>query len=844
MNVRAANPLPASGRGLFERAPREDGPETLAQFEALLASLTAGGAGPRRREWIDTEDGRKLRSSELVHLERIPAREAVYGELERPLSDALRQALEALGITRFYSHQAQAIDLVRAGKNVVIATGTASGKSLAYHVPILERLLRDPLAVALYLFPTKALAQDQLRGLTRFAEGSPLLRRALVAGTYDGDTPGQTRRKFREQANAILTNPDMLHQGILPYHSRWSRVLSNLRYIVVDEVHTYRGIFGSHVANVLRRLRRVARHYGADPTFILSSATIRNPGDLAELLVGDEVEVVDEDGAPRGPKLFAFWNPKHGEGDIRRKGDAPGTGRASTSVEAERILVALMRRGAQSIVFTKSRVSAELIFRYARERLERDKDGLAEKLSPYRGGYLPEERRAIERRLFDGELRGVISTNALELGIDVGSLDAAVLVGFPNTIASTWQQAGRAGRSRSPALAVVVAYDDPIDQYLMRHPEHFFAQSPESAVLDPENPYVLASHLACAAYELPLSADDEALFGTRAPQIAALLEEDGSMKSLDGLRYWSSADYPAGKVSLRTISDDTFTILDQGRARDEGASRDAEGPPRDGASPENAVLATVDAISAPELVYPEAIYLHEGDTYFVRELDLKQKIAYVERRDVDYYTQPVLDTRLKLLESRETRRWNECEVGLGTADVSWQTVAFKKIRFRSLDAIGYHPLELPRLNLETVALWISPGEAVRNAVKVQGLNPAEGLSGLRNLLITLLPLHVMCDRPDLGGILDSGNLGQQAIFLYDRYPGGLGYAERGYAIVDELIGAARRMVEDCPCEMGCPSCVGLPILRPAQQQDYDLHGGWPIPSKAATIALLRRMLGA
>ncbi len=816
MNVRADSPLTPRGPGLFERAPDKESPETLAEFEALLASLATGGAGPRRREWIDTEDGRRRRPSELVHLERLPAREAVYGELERPLPATLRQALEAQEISRLYSHQARAIDLARAERNVVIATGTASGKSLAYHVPILERLLRDPLAVALYLFPTKALAQDQLRGLTRFAEGSPALRRALVAGTYDGDTPGQTRRKFREQANAILTNPDMLHQGILPYHSRWSRVLSNLRYVVVDEVHTYRGIFGSHVANVLRRLRRVARHYGADPRFILSSATIRNPGELAELLVGDDVDVVDEDGAPRGPKLFAFWNPRHAETE--------GAGRASTSAEAERILVGLMRRGAQSIVFTKSRVSAELIFRYARERLERDKDGLAEKLSPYRGGYLPEERRAIERRLFDGELRGVISTNALELGIDVGSLDAAVLVGFPNTIASTWQQAGRAGRSRHPALAVVVAYDDPIDQYLMRHPEHFFRQTPESAVLDPENPYVLASHLACAAYELPLSPDDEALFGSRAPQIAALLEEDGSMKSLDGLRYWSSADYPAGKVSLRTISDDTFTILDQGA--------------------ENAVLATVDAISAPELVYPEAIYLHEGDTYFVRELDLKQKIAYVERREVDYYTQPVLDTRLKLLESRETRRWNECEVGLGTADVSWATVAMKKIRFRSLDAIGYHPLDLPRQNLETVALWIRPEESVRASVRVQGRNPAEGMSGLRNLLITLLPLHVMCDRPDLGGILDSGNLGQQAIFLYDRYPGGLGYAERGYALVDELIGAARRMVEDCPCEMGCPSCVGLPILRPAQQQDYDLHGGWPIPSKGATVALLRRMLGA
>jgi DEAD/DEAH box helicase domain-containing protein len=857
----------ARGPGLFqESAPgRAAAPRTLEEFEAILVALSSGGRRRRVRaaaadagaetvarddgaaaaglgagaaglgagaaglgadapndEWFDSPDGRRRRPSELVHVEKLPARPAVYGDLESPLPEALRRVLEEQGIERLYSHQAEAIDLARAGHHVVIATGTASGKSLAYHLPILERLLLEPPAVALYLFPTKALAQDQLRGLARIAEMSPAVGLALHAGTYDGDTPGERRRKFRDQANAILTNPDMLHQGILPYHSRWGRVFTNLRYVVVDEVHTYRGIFGSHVANVLRRLRRVARHYGSDPRFLLCSATIRNPGQLAELLVGDEVRVVHQDGAPRGPKLFAFWNPRHGE----TEGHSPPTvtpGRTSTSVEAERILVALMRRGVQTIAFTRSRVAAELIYRYTRERLERDPDRLAERLSPYRGGYLPEERRAIERRLFEGELRGVISTNALELGIDVGSLDASILVGFPNTIASTWQQAGRAGRSNDPALAVVVAYDDPIDQYLMRHPEYFFRQTPESAVLDPANPYVLASQLSCAAYELPLTPEDEEIFGTRAPAITSLLEEDGALKQLDGLRYWSSADYPAGKVNLRTIGDDTFTILD--------------------VKNQNAVIATVDSISAPELVYPEAIYLHEGDTWFVRELDLKQKLAYVERRDVDYYTQPVLDTRLKLLETREIRRWGEIEIGLGTADLSWATVAMKKIRFRSLDAIGYHPLDLPRQSLETVTFWIRPEEGVRAAVRVQGLNPMEGLSGLRNLLITLLPLHVMCDRPDLGGILNSSNLGEQAIFLYDRYPGGLGYSERGYALVEDLLSAALRMVEDCPCEMGCPSCVGLPVLRPAQQQDYDLHGGWPIPNKAATDALLRRVLG-
>ena len=809
--------MTARGPGLFaETSRRAAAPRTLAEFEALLVSLTSGA-----REWSDGPDGRRRRPTELVHLERLPSRPAVYGDLASPLPAALHRVLEEQGIDRLYAHQAEAIDLARAGHHVVIATGTASGKSLAYHLPILERLLLEPSAVALYLFPTKALAQDQLRGLARIAESSPELGQTLHAGTYDGDTPGERRRKFREQANAILTNPDMLHQGILPYHSRWSRVFTNLRYVVVDEVHTYRGIFGSHVANVLRRLRRVARHYGSDPRFLLSSATIRNPGELAELLVGDEVRVVDQDGAPRGPKLFAFWNPRHGE-SLEAPTATPG--RTSTSVEAERILVALMRRGVQTIAFTRSRVAAELIYRYTRERLERDPDRLAERLSPYRGGYLPEERRAIERRLFEGELRGVISTNALELGIDVGSLDASILVGFPNTIASTWQQAGRAGRSNDPALAVVVAYDDPIDQYLMRHPEYFFRQTPESAVLDPENPYVLASQLSCAAYELPLSREDESIFGSRAPAIAALLEEDGAFKQLDGIRYWSSADYPAGKVNLRTIGDDTFTILD--------------------VKNQNSVIATVDSISAPELVYPEAIYLHEGDTWFVRELDLKQKLAYVERRDVDYYTQPVLDTHLKLLETRETRRWGDLEIGLGSADLSWATVAMKKIRFRSLDAIGYHPLDLPRQNLETVTFWLRPEEAVRAAVLVQGLSPMEGLSGLRNLLITLLPLHVMCDRPDLGGILNSSNLGEQAIFIYDRYPGGLGYSERGYTLVEDLLRGALRMVEECPCEMGCPSCVGLPVLRPAQQQDYDLHGGWPIPNKAATEALLRRVLGA
>jgi len=814
----AQSAVQRAGAGdLFEAEARPARPavESIEDFRAMLLSLQEGD--DRRG------GGRRKGEPELVHAESLPARPARYAELAEPLHRVLAHVLDTQGIARLYSHQARAIDLARAGKHIVVATGTASGKSLAYHIPVLERLLLEPQATALYLFPTKALAQDQLRGLRRFAEHSHELARVLNTGTYDGDTPGSARRKLRETGNAILTNPDMLHQGILPYHARWGRFFSNLRFVVVDEVHTYRGIFGSHVANVLRRLRRIARHYGSDPQFLCSSATLRNPQELAELLVGDDVHVIDQDGSPRGPKLFVLWNPRtYGSDSADGRGDS--IGRRSASVDAERILVALLKKGVQSIVFTKARVVAELIYRYARERLEREAGGaLADLLSPYRGGYLPEERRAIERRLFDGELRGVISTNALELGIDVGTLDASILVGFPNTIASTWQQAGRSGRKQSPSLAVVVAYEDPVDQYLMRHPRYFFGQSPENAVLDPENPYVLASQLSCAAYELPLSEVDEEMFGSRAAAIAQILEDEGSFKSLDGLRYWSSAEYPAGSVSLRTISDDTFTILDQTR--------------------DNAVLGTVDSISAPELLYPEAIYLHEGDTYFVRELDLKQKVAYVEPREVDYYTQPVLDTHLKLEETRESKKYGDETVGLGPAAVSWQTVAMKKIRFRSLDAIGYHPLDLPRQRLDTLSLWIQPSEGTRNHVKIAGFNPREGMSGLRNLLITILPLHVMCDRPDIGGILDSANLGEPTIFMYDRYPGGLGYAERGYAIIGELLSAALRLVEDCPCEAGCPSCVGLPILRPAQQQDPDLYGGWPIPSKAATEILVRRMIG-
>jgi DEAD/DEAH box helicase domain-containing protein len=486
------------------------------------------------------------------------------------------------------------------------------------------------------------------------------------------------------------------------------------------------------------------------------------------------------------------------------------------------LFASLVSRGAQAIAFTKSRVAAELLYRYAREQLERSTPHLANAIKPYRGGYLPEERRRIERALFSGELRGVISTNALELGIDVGGLDAALLIGAPPTLASAWQQAGRAGRKGNPALAVLVAYNEMVDQYLMRHPEYFFGRSPEAAVIDPHNPYILAQQLACAAYELPLGAPDAAAFGPQCGAILGALEESGETRSIDGRTYWATTAFPAAKVNLRTISDNTYTIMNA-----------AQG---------NAVMGTVDAISALELVYPEAIYLHEGETYFVRELDLDQKLALVEPREVDYYTQPVLDNGIRVRDELRRQEWRGESVVLGEVTSSWQTIAMKKIQFGSRDAIGYHPLALPRLTLDTVGFWFAPREETWAALARQGMNPFEALSGARNLFLTLLSMLSMCDPSDLGGVLDSSNLGRPTLFLFDRYPGGLGFSEQGWARVDELARAAREHLEHCPCEGGCPSCVGLPVLRPAQQQDPDLGHARAVPSKEAARALLRLWL--
>jgi DEAD/DEAH box helicase domain-containing protein len=751
---------------------------------------------------------------QIAHINRIPSKDAIYKDPETAISPAVKSALAAMGISSLYSHQAKAIDLISRGKNVAIVTSTASGKTICYNVPVLESLLADPKATALFLFPTKALAQDQLRVLGHFCSSDPALQGVVRAGTYDGDTPRETRRKLRNEANVILTNPDMLHQGILPYHSRWSRFFSNLRYVVVDEMHTYRGIFGSNVANVLRRLRRILRHYGARPAFVLCSATIANPDELARTLIGDACEVISEDGAPRGPKLFVLWNPPClGSGSMERK---------SSNVEAHELMVRLIEEGIQTITFTKARVVAELVLRYVRDALSRRNPQLVKRVSAYRAGYLPEERRAIEKALFSGELLGVASTNALELGIDVGSLDASIIVGFPGTIASTWQQAGRAGRKSDEALVVFVAYNDPIDQYLMRHPAYFFGQTPENAVIDPVNPYILAGHLSCAAFELPLGDEDEAVFGQLTRPVVSVLEEVKKVKKIDDRTYWATTEFPAAGVGLRTISDNTFTIVDR---------TDTE-----------SVIGVVDAISAPELVYPEGVYMHDGATYLVRELDLDGKVAYVERKEVDYYTQPILDSSIRVKAERKSATWAGLDISYGDATVSWKTTSFKKIKFYSLDSIGYGSVDIPTQHLETVSLWMCPDQAVVSYLRSMGKNPVEGLVALKNVLINILPLFVMCDRQDIGGIVESSNLGRPAIFLYDRFKGGLGFCEKAYSLLPGIIREVLHVIEDCPCESGCPSCVGLPVLKPAQHQDPDPGHGFPIPDKEAAVLLVRRVL--
>lgn len=776
---------------------------------------------------------------QIVHVESIPARPARFGKLVTPLHPAVQRILAAQGIERLYTHQVSAVELARQGKDFVVVTSTASGKTLCYNIPVLETLARDPAAKAIYLFPTKALAQDKMRGLARFKEAAPEF--PLVAGVYDGDTSPDTRRKLREEANVILTNPDMLHQGILPWHPSWSRFFANLRYVVIDEVHAYRGIFGSNVGAVLRRLERIARHYGAKPQIICASATIANPKELSEKLTGRTMEVVDDDGSPKGPRKFVLWNPPFiDEGRVERR---------SSNAEAEHLLVELMKDGAQVIAFAKARVVAEVLYRYVRERLEREAPRLADKIRAYRGGYLPEDRRAIERALFSGELMAVTSTNALELGIDIGSLDAAVIVGYPGTIASTWQQAGRAGRKGDEALAVLIAHNLPVDQYLMRHPEYLFGKSPENAVIDPHNPYVLARHLRCAAYEIPIRPEDAELFGDYTQAVLEVLEDSGELIRRGQRWHWARPVFPAGEVKLRNMSDNTYTIVDTtaygtrgGAAADVRADRRPAFQGRGSCQNTNRVIGTIDELSAFEQVHPEAVYMHDGETYLVESLDLSERVAYVHKADVDYFTQAISETRVQIEATEEEKRWRAAIVGFGDLSVTSLVYMFKKVKFYSRDSIGYGKVDLPPRTMDTTGFWLIPPLETLSKVRSYGRIPSEGLLGIGNVLSGVLSMFVMCDPTDVGTVVESSNIGAPTLIVYDRYPGGVGFAQRGYELVGDLMTACLSVVEECRCEDGCPSCVGAPV-PPYAQQDPDASTRGRIPDKEAALVILYDLLG-
>jgi len=737
---------------------------------------------------------------QIVHEEAFPARAAQFGDLARPLPDAVDTALRRRGVTRLYTHQADAVGAVRAGESVIVTTGTASGKTLCYALPVLEALTEDPTARALFLYPTKALARDQA---DVFAEFDLPLR----IGTYDGDTPPDARRRLRAEGQILLTNPDMLHVGILPQHFRWTPFLRALRYVVLDDMHVYRGVFGSHVALVLRRLRRLCRLRGVDPQFICTSATIANAGEFGERLTGVPLRVIDSDGAPRGPKRFVLWNPP--------VTDRARMGRRSPYTEASWLMAALLRREIRTIAFAKARKITELIYRYVADALA-DAPALAGRVRPYRAGYLPAERREIERRLFDGELIGVVSTSALELGIDVGGLDAAVLVGYPGTMASVWQRAGRAGRGEAESLAVLIALEDALDQYLMREPAYFFGRPVEHAAVQPDNPYVLAAHLRCAAAEIALWPGDEALFGPRMREVAGALAALGALVRRGERWHAPSRTYPARSVDIRSASGDLYRIV-HGQTRK--------------------LLGTVDQARAFEQVHEGAIYLHQGEAYRVARLDLHARVATVLPDDGGYYTEARVLTDLTIEDTRETRTLGAVDAHLGDVCVTHQVVEYRRKQLLTDTVLGVVPLEMPEEELRTVALWIVLPDDLVAAVEAAGLDLAGGIHAIEHAAIGLLPLLAMCDRWDIGGVSypHHPETERATIFIYDGYPGGVGVSEQGFHLLDDLLAKTRDLIAACPCGAGCPSCVQSPKCG---------NLNTPLDKRAAVFLLERLLRGA
>jgi DEAD/DEAH box helicase domain-containing protein len=768
----------------------------------------------------------------LVHVERIAGRPARHGELATPLD---HDVWWSYGLPNLWAHQAEAIDHVRAGRSVVVATGTASGKSLCYQLPIAEAVTAASHGTALCIFPTKALAQDQLRMMTTVKVPG------LVAATYDGDTGPEARTWVRRHANVVLTNPEMLHAAILPSHGRWANFLGRLRYVVVDELHTLRGIFGSHAAHVLRRLQRLCARYGSAPTFVFSSATIGDPARLASDLCGLPVVPVVDDASPRGERLFALWNPPLID-------TASGT-RASTNVEVARLAAAFVDGGWRTVAFCRSRRATEVVASDVRRRVDADH---ADAIRSYRAGYLPSERREIEADLFAGRLKGVVATNALELGIDVGGLDACILNGFPGTIASMWQQAGRAGRDERPSVAVLVAGADQLDQWLMAHPRQVFTRPPEPAVVNRANPSVLVPQLACAAYEEPLTPADETWWGDDLAEGVRQLVVADRLRLRNGAGYWQGRGTPAPGIGLRSGSPDEFRIEEiDGR-----------------------LVGTVDASRAFEQLHPGAIYLHLGQQYRVLSLELDERAAYVEPVAVDEYTQARSDMQVTILGTDAERAAGRAQLSLGAVEIATQVVGYERHDTRTRQVIGRDALDLPPSRLVTRAFWYTVDDTVLDGARLgpgpppgTGAGAAPGglaraalvgspddvhdigdpfrgafhpalpgaLHAAEHAGIGILPLFTICDRWDVGGVstVSQAQTGRPTIVIYDGYPGGVGIAELGFAAGPRHLEATRAVIERCPCQRGCPSCVQSPKCG---------NGNEPL-DKAAALALLRAILG-
>jgi len=707
----------------------------------------------------------------------IPATAGRYADFPPSLDQRLVSAIRQKGVSRLYCHQAEAVERVEAGNNVVVVTPTASGKTLCYNLPVINAILRDPSVRALYLFPTKALSQDQRAELLDLTE---LVGVDIKTHTFDGDTPQMARRAVRSAGQIVITNPDMLHSGILPHHTKWVKLFENLRYVVIDELHHYRGVFGSHLGNVIRRLLRVAAFYNSHPQFIACSATIHNPGELAAKIVGAPFKVVDRNGAPTSEKHVILYNPPVVNAAL-------GIRRSSLSV-ANSLASEFLANNISTIIFAGYRRAVEIILTYLRAHLEKQK--IDPKLvEGYRGGYLPNQRRAIEQGLRRGTVKGVVSTNALELGIDVGSLDVSILTGYPGTIASMWQQIGRAGRRSGLSAAIMVGNSSPVDQFLMRHPEYLFGRPVEAGIIDPNNLVVLMSHLKCAAFELPFGAEER--FGIDAT--AAMLEYLVTNRVLtrsSGKYFWMSEIYPAGEVSLRSASPENFVILNR--------------------SDKNKVIGEVDLFAAPVFLHPEAIYLHDAEQYQVKELDWDGRRAYVESVNVDYFTDAETKTDLKILTVEKLRRTPDTRLAYGDVSLTTVAVLYKKIKFFTHENVGSGRIHLPEQEMHTTAFWVDFDADVVSKLGFGLGVTGEVLRAAANALGHMAPLWVMSDTRDIGALsqVRAPHTGLPTIYLYDNIPGGVGFSQRFFEMAHDLFAETARLIAECPCHSGCPSCVG------------------------------------